>query len=511
LHAANAALVDYAPIAEQIALNEEVVSLATSRATRPQALRAHLRLAFAKLQGADVDGFSRAADAYHRLAKDFRHPRYHWQSDMLRSMRLLWEGHFEDADRVEADARRLVESARDDNGERALLMRRMIALTTRAPLQGFVEAADALAKLAPASALRADLKAWARARQGDVEASRAHLAATDDTHFTHVILDPNLAAAWVDIVVCARDRAKAETLYRRFLPMAGQLVIASGMGFAMQEFVDRLLCVLADVLDRREETDRHAAEGLALMARLGADPFGAELEADWAESHARRGERERAQALADEARTTARALGMSGLLARLDGAGRPPTSSAEVEAPRAPRAAAASAITIRLEGEFWTVAGCGELCRLKDSRGLQMLARLLAEPDHDVHVIDLVGAEQVDLGDAGEVLDAQARQAYRARLDELRGEIEEASSWNDPARRARLEREAEVIADQLNAALGLGNRSRRTGSAVQRARVNVQRRIADALGRIEEAAPALGRTLAATVRTGSFCVYRPLR
>jgi hypothetical protein len=78
LHAANAALVDYAPPAEQIALNEEVAALATSRATRPQALRAHLRLAFAHIGGADVDGFARAVAAYDRLAQDFRHPRYLW-------------------------------------------------------------------------------------------------------------------------------------------------------------------------------------------------------------------------------------------------------------------------------------------------------------------------------------------------------------------------------------------------------------------------------------------------
>ena len=510
LHAANAALVDYAPIADQIALNEEVVGLATARAARPQALRAHLRLAFARLQGADVDGFSRAAGAYHRLAQDFRHPRYHWQSAMLQSMRLLWEGRFEDADRVEGDARRLVESAGDDNGERALLMRRMISLATRAAPQGLAEAVEALARLAPTGAIRADLKAWVRARQGDVEAARAYVASADDTHFTHAILDPNFAAVWFDIVVCAGDRAKAEILYRHFLPMAGQLVLASGMGFALQAFVDGLLCVLADMLDRHDDSDRHAAEGLALMARLGAEPFGAQLKADWAEACARRGQRERASALAGEARTTARALGMTGLLARLDSPGRLAISAAHREETRAPRAAP-SAIAMRLEGEFWTVVGCGELCRLKDSRGLQMLARLLAEPDHEIHVIDLVGVQQVDLGDAGEILDAQARQAYRERLHELRGEIEEASSWNDPARRARLEREAEVIADQLSAAVGLGNRTRRTGSAVERARVNAQRRIADALGRIEEAAPALGRTLAATVRTGSFCVYQPLR
>ena len=42
-----------------------------------------------------------------------------------------------------------------------------------------------------------------------------------------------------------------------------------------------------------------------------------------------------------------------------------------------------------------------------------------------------------DLGDAGELLDATAKAAYKARQDELRTELEEAESFNDPARAAK--------------------------------------------------------------------------
>jgi hypothetical protein len=57
--------------------------------------------------------------------------------------------------------------------------------------------------------------------------------------------------------------------------------------------------------------------------------------------------------------------------------------------------------------------------------------------------------------------------------------------------------------------VGLGGRSRRAGSAAERARSAVQRRIKNALERIEETSPTLGAHLARSVKTGNFCVYRP--
>jgi hypothetical protein len=48
------------------------------------------------------------------------------------------------------------------------------------------------------------------------------------------------------------------------------------------------------------------------------------------------------------------------------------------------------------------------------------------------------------------------------------------------------------------------------GSQVERLRINVQRRLRDVLQRVEEQDPALGRYLAATVKTGTFCVFSPL-
>jgi hypothetical protein len=506
LHAANAALIDYAPAEEQIALNEEAAALATARSARPQALRAQLRLAFAHLGGGDVDGFARSVRGYDQLAQDFRHPRYQWQSVLLRSMQPLWRGSFEEAAAMEEEARALVEKANDANGARALLMRKAVSLANRTMEDGLVEAFREVAGFASDADMRATFEVWARARLGDRAAAEVACRGITDRHLAAILADPNFAAAFVDVVALARHRHLAEVFHRHFAPAAGRLVVASGLGFCVQELVDRLLFALADVLDRPADADRHASEALACAAALGAAPFQARLKGEWAAALLRRGEASRAQSLAAQARVVATELGMPGLLRQLSALG-----GGEVPVAR-PRATPSHSrpIEMRREGELWAISGCGELCRLKDSRGLQLLAQLLAAPERDVHVMDLVGATHFDGGDAGEVLDPQARGAYASRLEELREELAEATSWNDVARRARLAEEANAITQQLNAAIGLGGRSRRAGSAVERARVNVQRRIADSLKRIAEAAPTLGRTLAATVRTGVFCSYRPL-
>jgi hypothetical protein len=107
------------------------------------------------------------------------------------------------------------------------------------------------------------------------------------------------------------------------------------------------------------------------------------------------------------------------------------------------------------------------------------------------------------------VLDAQARAEYQRRLSELRGEISEASSFNDLGRQQRLTEEAEALMRELSRGFGLGGRARRSGSAVERARVNVRRRITLALRRIRAASPELGERFEKSVRTGIFCVYRP--
>src|SRR5262249_42929184 len=164
---------------------------------------------------------------------------------------------------------------------------------------------------------------------------------------------------------------------------------------------------------------------------------------------------------------------------------------------------------LRHEGDVWTLACEAEVIRLKDMKGVLYLRELLRHPGHEFHALDLGGAEDLRTGDAGEMLDPDARRAYRARLGELRGELEEAEGFNDIGRAARLREEMEVLAGELSRASGLGGRTRRARSDAERARLNVTRAVRKVVRKVQAECPVLGRHLDRSVQTGLFCAYEP--
>ena len=169
------------------------------------------------------------------------------------------------------------------------------------------------------------------------------------------------------------------------------------------------------------------------------------------------------------------------------------------------------AATFRREGELWLLTFGGETVHMPDLKGLHDLARLLASPGEEIHALDLgaAGDGPAPQGHAGEIIDADARAAYKVRIDELREERDLAQAANDIVRAERAQEELEAIGDALKSAYGLGGRARRAGDHAERARSAVTWRIRSAISRVEAVHPALGRHLKNSVRTGTFCAYTP--
>src|SRR5262249_21275528 len=105
--------------------------------------------------------------------------------------------------------------------------------------------------------------------------------------------------------------------------------------------------------------------------------------------------------------------------------------------------------------------------------------------------------------------DAQAKAAYKRRLDELQADLAEAQRWQDLARAARAHAEIDFLTAELAAAVGLGGRDRRAASSAERARLMVTNAIKAALHKIRASHPALGHHLAASITTGTCCTYTP--
>jgi hypothetical protein len=192
----------------------------------------------------------------------------------------------------------------------------------------------------------------------------------------------------------------------------------------------------------------------------------------------------------------------------------------------------------RKEGEFWAIGYPGKSFRLKDTKGLGYLAHLLRHPAAEFHVLDLVsgiagqregdetnqsvrglslgnddlekaGIHVASLGDAGEMLDDQAKVAYKRRLSELRVELEEAKEVGNVERAERAEQEIDALTSELSRAVGLGGRDRRAASASERARQSISKTIKSVVERIAQSDATLGDFLSRCVKTGYFCSYQP--
>jgi tetratricopeptide (TPR) repeat protein len=189
-----------------------------------------------------------------------------------------------------------------------------------------------------------------------------------------------------------------------------------------------------------------------------------------------------------------------------------------------PSAAGASAAvttgtaTLTRDGRWWDVTWHGTSARIPDTKGLRYLAELVRTPGVERHALDLVdrvegvepdGVDRRKLGDAGDVLDATARRAYRHRVEGLRAEIDDLLATGALEQAEARQDELDQLVRELARAFGLGGRARTAGSAAERARLNVTRALRAATARLAEALPGAGEALDRRLRTGLYCAYEP--
>jgi hypothetical protein len=480
--------------ADRLAIAGEVVELAERCGDRALALQGRGLRTADLLELGDPTALRAEIEAYERAATELRQLHYLWHVPLLRATQALLAGRFEEAERLAAEGLAVGQRAHDQAvGVYVPVVVAVVRwLQGRLPeLEGGVRELVARYPAVPAWRGALVLTLALDGREGEARAELDWLAARD---FADLPRDQqwlcNLALL---AMACQRlgDRRRAAVVYELLLPCAGRLVPTTRLAVGCLGAVSHYLGILAATLGRWDVAAGHLAEAVATNTRAGAVPFVALSRFEHARAlHARDapGDRALASEQLAEATAAAGALGL-GL------PGEPPAPPGAV---------------FRREGDYWTIAYHGPAARLRHTVGLGHLARLLGNPGRELHALDLAAgaaARGERDGDAGAVLDEQAKAAYRRRLDELTGELEEAEAWADPERAARARAEVDALTRQLAGAVGLGGRDRRLPSAAERARVNVTKAIRTAIRRIAEHDPALAEHLTRTVRTGTFCVY----
>jgi tetratricopeptide (TPR) repeat protein len=502
LQAATSALLYFADPAERIPLNQELVQLAGRAGDKVRVLRGHHRLCVDYLEQGDVMRADASIEAYERLAREVGHPAYLWKGPLLRAMRRMMQGRFAEAEELAAEAAEAAAGTEEPDRAISFMLHRIGFCRVAARHDDLADLAEQAARdfspVVEDSYLRSII-AGVQARLGLGALARATLGDLgDDVSWAR----GRMHLVWLaEVADAAGDAALAEKIHPLFEPIAGRTHAWGVASMVCEGPLARAQGLSARDHDRAA---RHFEDALLRVDALGAPPHRARIELEYAAMLVRSGQSgDRAQRLLDSAARTGEELIMPALVA----AARALMSGA-VPAPALPEVVG---FELRREADFWAITCDGAVFRLRDSRGLQILARLVASPGREHHVTDLLApaGEAGHVEDAGEALDRQAIAGYRERLTDLKEQLARAEEWNDEGRAAVAREEIEFLAGELARGVGLGGRPRRAAASSEKARVNVRRRLLDAIDKIAEHSPTLGRHLTWAVKTGTFCVYHP--
>jgi hypothetical protein len=172
-----------------------------------------------------------------------------------------------------------------------------------------------------------------------------------------------------------------------------------------------------------------------------------------------------------------------------------------------------SCYVFRRKGKHRMLAFNSEIEITSETNGNWYIEQLLAKPNvafRCTHLESLLAgfAEETSTGSIGEVVDMETLKGYRDRLHEIDEELEEATSFNDPSRQAKLSDERQAILDQVKSAQGLGGRVRQKFDA-ERSRKTVCKAISRSIEAIEKVHPELGLHLHKSINLGLEVSYSP--
>jgi len=504
LRSAISALMDFAPAGERMALNEEFGSLAERLGDVPGQFRAMLRLVIDAAELADRVAMDRAINRCGRLASRIGLPHYLWRAASLRAMQATISGEYAAAVRYLDEADELADSIDDLEAMVTIPLQRFAILADWVECDAG-ELADIEARLAEAYASgMAGAEFFARpfieSYKSPLDAAAAGRILANRSFIERLFAsgDRYSICRVGEIAAAAGDDKIALRAYDGNRPFLANCATLGLMGSVCTGPIAASQGAIAASLGRYDEALTHLDDALAIAESMRSPPWCARIHARMAGV---------AQAAGDTALARRHSAAAREIVARLGL--RPVQGVSGGDTERAD--AATPGFALERDGDLWRISYDGASTMLKNSRGLELLAELVAQPDTDVHVLDLGGGTAVrGQGTAGPALDRQARQQYEARLLDLREELDEAVSFGDDGRADAVRGEIEFLTRELAAAFGIGGRARRTGDDAERARVNVRRRLADAMGRIGKALPEAGRYLKNTIKTGSYCRYSPM-
>ncbi|MGH9085674.1 MAG: ATP-binding protein [Acidimicrobiales bacterium] len=454
----------------RLATSDRMVAVAERQGDPFMVLLARRHRLLALLERGQIARVDAEIAAYARTSERVRLPLYSWIVPMWRGMRALLDGDLDRAGEhcdAAADVGRSADSHNADTLVTTLRFEIARAAGSTAEVDDDVRRMASLYEGYPAMDGMYSIHLLVT---GHDDEARRVLRRRMQVGLGSVPRDSEwLEAMWNlgEVAAAVGELDAVEEIHDELVPYA-ELWAVDGVGAACYGAVSHQLGALAACLDRRDDAGRWLRAAYEAHAAAGADRL------------------------------------MDATAALLD------TIAADASARPAPSPEPNKGEMIR-NGPVWHVLWQGAGGSVRHSKGMLDIARLLARPDAEIHVIDLIDTTGTAplTGDAGPMLDDTARRAYQQRLRDLDADLDDASAAADEGRVARLERERDLLIAELSRAYGIGGRARSSGDPTERARKAVGMRIGTAIRAITAVHPQLGRHLERSLATGQYCSYRP--
>jgi len=303
----------------RLAAGAEIVRLADESGARDRGMYGHYVRIVALLELGDREAGYAEIEACARRAKELRQPQFLGWATLYQATRACMEGRFQEAERLNEETRALGERAQEP-----LLtqLHRWQTYQLRELQVGWgaieVDLKEEIAESPAIPGLQIFLALMyvETGREREARDEFEDLAASD---FADLPRDGQWfgnAAVLGEMSALLGDARRAATLYDLLLPYADRNVVDQGFA-SYYGSAARYLGLLATTMKRWEEAERHFEDALEMNARMGARPWVAWTQQQYADMLLRRGapgDRERALRLATEALASAQELGMKPLV-----------------------------------------------------------------------------------------------------------------------------------------------------------------------------------------------------
>lgn len=387
-------------------------------------------------------------------------PRHRYTALTRRACIALLRDRLDDATRLIDDAKELGERIREPDTGNVYMSQRLELVRARGSSEELAAfATEAVNHWTGAPIHAHAVAAGFYARAGDLDAARRHLVAVldlgtwrADRSYLWSVFVGELAHA----AIALDHRHVCDQLLEDLLPLTGSCGV-NGAVVAFAGSHDHTAGLLAAAVGQSGLAERLLAQAKATYRRLGA--------VGWAASILDR-------------RAAAPPM-----------AGRQPASMVR-------------------RGAVWHLSFAGRATTVPHAKGLADIARLLAAPGTEIHVLELIDTSDRS-GPAGPMVDRKAIASYRRRLAELDAEVDDAGRDNDLERHARSEAERQALLDEVVRVTGTRGQARQFANhPAERARKAVTARVRDAIARLDPLLPELAAHLDRAIVTGTYCRYR---